>query len=99
MSQRSMNARSPSSIRSRTSRSSIRSASRRVSKRSWYRRLPVPVGGGEEEHVAAFDEGPIAVVDPVAHEPLIDPVGQPASVEAILVGAAAVVEERHRGLA
>src|SRR6266699_1391448 len=40
MSQRSMKARSSSSIQSRTSRSSIRSARRRVSKRSWYPRLP-----------------------------------------------------------
>ena len=54
------------------------------------------VGRRDEDHVAALDEGPVVVVDPVSHEPLVDPVGEPARVEAILVAATAVVEEGHR---
>ena len=52
---------------------------------------------GDEEHVAALDEGPVVVVDPVPHEPLVDPVRKPAGVEAILVAATAVVEQAHLG--
>ena len=61
------------------------------------RRLPVLVGGGQEEHVHALDEGSVALVDRVGDEPLLDAVGETARVEAILERPAALVVELVHG--
>src|SRR5262249_18511984 len=52
---------------------------------------------GQEDHVASLDERPVAVVDrrPAREEPLLDPVGEPLRVEAILVAPAAFVVHTH----
>ena len=47
-------------------------------------RHPVLVGGREEEHVARLDERAVVVVERVAEDALLDPVGEPARVEAVL---------------
>ena len=59
-------------------------------------RAPVLVGGGEEEHVHRLDERAVAVVDEVADLDVLEPVGEPARVEAVLEPAAAVVVEAHQ---
>src|SRR2546429_75763 len=59
-------------------------------------RLAVLVDGGDEEHVARLDERAIAVVDAVMDDPLLDPVGEPARVEAVLKLAALLVIQAHR---
>ncbi len=58
-------------------------------------RRAVGVGRREEEHVARLDERAVAVVDRVVHDPLLDPVGEPPRVEAVLEPAVALVVERH----
>ena len=45
----------------------------------------------EEEHVHAFHELPVVVVDDVLHDLLIEPVGEAARIEAVLQAAVAVV--------
>ena len=57
--------------------------------------LSVAIGSGEEEHVARLDEGAVVVVDPVVHDSLLDAVGEPARVEAILETAALLVIDAH----
>jgi hypothetical protein len=47
-------------------------------------RLTVLVRRGDEEHVARLDEGPVALVDVIVDDPLLDPVGESPGVEAIL---------------
>ena len=42
------------------------------------------VGSREEEHVAGLDERAVVVVEAVMADPLLDPVGEAARVEAIL---------------
>ena len=61
-------------------------------------RSTVGISGGEEEHVAVLDEGPVMVADHVTHQQLIDPVGESAGVEAILQSAASVVESGSHGV-
>jgi len=51
------------------------------------------VGRRDEQHVDALDERAVAVVDEVTDLALLEPVGQPARVEAVLQGAAALVVE------
>jgi len=51
------------------------------------------VGRGDEQHVDALDERPVVVVDPVGHLALLEPIGEPARVEVVLQGAAALVVE------
>jgi len=54
---------------------------------------PLLVGGGEEEHVHALDEGAVVVVDDVVHGHALQPVGEPARVEGVLQAPASVVVE------
>ena len=58
-------------------------------------RLPLGVDGRDEEHVARLDEHPVVVVDVVADDPLLDPVGESARVETVLQPAAGFVVEGH----
>ena len=59
-------------------------------------RHPLLVGGREEEHVAGFDERAVVVVEAVVADPLLDPVGQAARVEAVLqLSVPVVVEVGH----
>jgi len=59
-------------------------------------RSAVLVGGGDEEHVHALDERAVAVADDVGHLDVLEPVGEPARVEAVLQRAASgVVELAH----
>ena len=54
------------------------------------------VGGGDEEHVPRLDERAVALVDRVADRLLLEPIGDPARVEAVLQAAAtAVVQVLH----
>jgi hypothetical protein len=54
------------------------------------------VGGGEEQHVHPLDEGPILGGDRVVDLDVLEPVGEPPRVEAVLEPAcAAVVELGH----
>ena len=54
------------------------------------------VGRREEEHVARLDERAVVVVERVAVEPLLDPVGEPPRVEAVLkLTVSLVVEIGH----
>ena len=62
-------------------------------------RQSLDVGRREKEHVAAFDERAIRVADVVDDQALLDAVGQPARVEAILqLAAATVIEVAHQKL-
>ena len=56
-------------------------------------RHAVLVGRREEEHVARLDERAVVGVEPVAIEPLLDPVGEPAGVEPVLQATVPVVVE------
>ena len=56
-------------------------------------RHAVLVGGRDEEHVAGLDERAVVVVEAVVAEPLVDPIGQPAGVEAVLQPPVPVVVE------
>ena len=58
-------------------------------------RLPVLVGGCDEEHVPRLDERAVVVVDPVADDALLDPIGEASRVKAILELAAPFVIQRH----
>ena len=54
------------------------------------------VGGREEEHVTGFDERAVVVVEAVMADPLLDPVGEAARVEAVLqLPVPVVVEVGH----
>ena len=55
------------------------------------------VGRREEEHVAGLDERAVAVADGVAHQQVVDPVGEGAGVEPVLQRTAAVVEPGSHG--
>ncbi len=60
---------------------------------------PVLVGGGEEEHVARFDESAVVVVERLVVDPLLDPVRQPPGVEPLLERPVPVVIEiGHSGM-
>src|SRR5215208_4491622 len=60
---------------------------------------PVGVGGSNEDHVAALDERAVVLVDgPARDELLVDAVGEPARVEAVLQAARAVVVGGHRSM-
>ena len=58
-------------------------------------RPAVGVGRREEEHVARLDERAVAVVDPVVEDALVEPVGEPPRVEAVLQLAAGGAVEAH----
>ena len=59
-------------------------------------RHAVLVGGREEEHVAGLDERAVVVVEAIVAEPLLDPVGEAARVEAVLqLPVPVVVEVGH----
>ena len=59
-------------------------------------RPPLGVGGREEEHVHPLDERPVVGVDrPPLHEPLVEAVGEPARVEAVLEPPRPVVVRRR----
>ncbi len=56
-------------------------------------RPPLGVGRGEEEHVARLDESAVVVVDRLADDSFLDPLGKAARVEALLELYAGVVVE------
>ena len=57
------------------------------------------VGGGDEDHVAGLDERLVVGVDERAREEsLLDPVGEPAGLVAILERTVAVVVGAHPGI-
>ena len=56
----------------------------------------VGVGGGEEEHVHAFDEGPVVRRDVFVEQALLDAVGEPFGIElALQLAVAFAIELRH----
>src|SRR5450759_5498117 len=59
-------------------------------------RPTVSVGGGEEEHRASFDEGPVVIGERVVHRDLLEAVGDPTAVETVLeVPCTRVVQVGH----